>query len=134
MEVVPFARIQELVRLENVIEPVRESFKSYSLRRANIPPVLHLEMPECGGGALHVKTGYVPPHPFCIVKVASTFPHNSRLSPPRPSVNGMIAIFSVRDGDAVVILDDRAWITQMRTAGAGAVAVSLLGRPDSETL
>jgi ornithine cyclodeaminase len=134
MKTVGYEEIRERVRLENVIDPVRESFKSYSAGKANIPAVQHLEMPTCRSGALHIKTGHVEPFPFCLVKVASTFPENTREAPPKPSINGVIVVFSTHDGEPLAILEDRAWITQVRTAGAGAVAAELLGRPGSRTL
>ncbi|HEX9942697.1 MAG TPA: ornithine cyclodeaminase family protein [Thermoanaerobaculia bacterium] len=134
MRTVTYDEIRGLVRLEDVIEPVRESFKSYSLGRANIPPVQHLEMPARQHGALHIKTGHVEPFDFCLVKVASTFPENTRRTPPTPSINGVIMVFSAIDGEPLAVLEDRAWITQARTAGAGAVAAELLARPGAATL
>lgn len=134
MRTVGYDEIKERVRLENVIDPVRESFKSYSAGKANIPSVQHLEMPACRGGALHIKTGHVEPLPFCLVKVASTFPENTREVPRKPSINGVIMVFSTRDGEPLAVLEDRAWITQARTAGAGAVAAELLGRSGARTL
>ncbi len=131
---VTYDEIRELVRLEDVIEPVREAFKSYSLGRANIPPVQHLEMPNRQHGALHIKTGHVEPFDFCLVKVASTFPENTRREPPSPSINGVIMVFSAVDGEPLAVLEDRAWITQARTAGAGAVGAELLARPGAATL
>jgi len=134
MKTVGYEQIRDMVRLENVIDPVRESFKSYSSGKANIPAVQHLEMPACRNGALHIKTGHVEPLPFCLVKVASTFPENTREEPAKPSINGVIVVFSTLDGEPLAILEDRAWITQVRTAGAGAVAAELLGRPGARTL
>jgi ornithine cyclodeaminase len=134
MRTVGYDEIKKMVRLEDVIDPVRESFKSYSAGKANIPPVQHLEMPACRNGALHIKTGHVEPLPFCLVKVASTFPENTREVPPKPSINGVIMVFSTRDGEPLAVLEDRAWITQARTAGAGAVAAVLLGRAGARTL
>ncbi|HEX6899431.1 MAG TPA: ornithine cyclodeaminase family protein [Thermoanaerobaculia bacterium] len=131
---ITYDEIRGLVRLEDVIEPVRESFKSYSMGRANIPPVQHLEMPQRQRGALHIKTGHVEPLDFCLVKVASTFPENTRRVPPMPSINGVIMIFSALDGQPMAVIEDRAWITQARTAGAGAVAAELLARPGASTL
>ncbi len=134
MRTVSYDEIRGLVRLEDVIGPVRDSFKSYSLGRANIPPVQHLEMPKRQKGALHIKTGHVEPLDFCLVKVASTFPENTRRVSPSPSINGMIAVFSAVDGEPLAVLEDRAWITQARTAGAGAVVAELLARPGASTL
>ncbi|HEY0511510.1 MAG TPA: ornithine cyclodeaminase family protein [Thermoanaerobaculia bacterium] len=134
MRTITYEEIRSLVRLEDVIDPVRESFKSYSRGRANIPAVQHLEMPARKGGALHIKTGHVEPLDFCLVKVASTFPENTRRVSPTPSINGVIVIFSALDGEPLAVIEDRAWITQLRTAGAGAVAAEALARPDVRTL
>jgi ornithine cyclodeaminase/alanine dehydrogenase-like protein (mu-crystallin family) len=131
---VTYEEIRQLVRLEDTIEPVRESFKSYSQGAANIPPVQHLEMPQRKKGALHIKTGHVEPLDFCVVKVASTFPENTRREPPRPSINGVILLFNALDGEPLAVLEDRALITQLRTAAAGAVAAQALARPGAETL
>jgi ornithine cyclodeaminase len=131
---VTYEEIRNLVRLEDTIEPVRESFKSYSQGAANIPPVQHLEMPQRKKGALHIKTGHVEPLDFCVVKVASTFPENTRRVPPRPSINGVIMIFSALDGEPLAVLEDRALITQLRTAAAGAVAAEALAKPGAATL
>jgi len=134
MRTITYEEIKGLVRLEEVIAPVRESFKSYSRGGANIPPVQHLEMPQRQKGALHIKTGHVEPFDFCLVKVASTFPENTRQVPPRPSINGVIMIFSALDGEPLAVLEDRAYITQLRTAAAGAVGAQALARAGAETL
>jgi ornithine cyclodeaminase/alanine dehydrogenase-like protein (mu-crystallin family) len=134
MRTITYDEIRSLVRLEDVIEPVEAAFKSYSRGQANIPPVQHLEMPQRKKGALHIKTGHVEPFDFCLVKVASTFPENTRREPPSPSINGVIMIFSALDGEPLAVLEDRAWITQLRTAGAGAVAARALARPGAATL
>jgi ornithine cyclodeaminase len=134
MRTITYEEIRSLVRLEEVIAPVRESFKSYSRGGANIPPVQHLEMPQRQKGALHIKTGHVEPFDFCLVKVASTFPENTRKTPARPSINGVIMIFSALDGEPLAVLEDRAYITQLRTAAAGAVGAEALARPGAETL
>lgn len=134
MRTITYEEIKGLVRLEEVIAPVRESFKSYSRGGANIPPVQHLEMPQRQKGALHIKTGHVEPFDFCLVKVASTFPENTRQVPPKPSINGVIMIFSALDGEPLAVLEDRAYITQLRTAAAGAVGAQALARAGAETL
>jgi ornithine cyclodeaminase/alanine dehydrogenase-like protein (mu-crystallin family) len=134
MRTITYQEIRDLVRLEEVIAPVRESFKSYSRGGANIPPVQHLEMPQRQKGALHIKTGHVEPFDFCLVKVASTFPENTRRVPPKPSINGAIIIFSALDGEPLAVLEDRAYITQLRTAAAGAVGAQALARAGAETL
>jgi ornithine cyclodeaminase len=54
--------------------------------------------------------------------------------PPSPSINGVIVVFSAVNGEPLAVLEDRAWITQARTAGAGAVAAGLLARSGAATL
>jgi ornithine cyclodeaminase/alanine dehydrogenase-like protein (mu-crystallin family) len=134
MQLVPFERLQNLLTVESLLEPVREAFRAYSTGEANVPPVQHLEMPYCHGAALHIKSGHMPPHSFCLVKVASTFPENPNHTPPTPSLDGLIALFSTIDGRPLAIIEDHAYITHMRTATAGAIAAQLLARPQPRRL
>ncbi|MBI1380949.1 MAG: hypothetical protein GC161_07675 [Planctomycetaceae bacterium] len=134
MRTIEYDQIRAIATLANTIEPVRAAFRSYSAGVANVPQPQHLIMREPFNGALHIKSGHVPPHPFCLVKIASTFPGNQELSPSKPSINGLIAVFSSRDGEPIAVLEDRAWITQVRTAAAGAIATEMLATKDAKTL
>lgn len=126
VRVISFATISERLTVESILDPVRHAFISYSAGEANVPAVQHLEMPYREGGALHIKSGHVRVHDFCVVKIASTFPGNVRRDPPSPSLDGIIAIFSAIDGKPLAIIEDHAWITQLRTAAAGAIVAQLL--------
>jgi len=126
MRLVSFDALQPLLAVNAILDPVRNAFRSYSSGAANIPPVQHLEMPYNKRSALHIKSGHVRSHDFCVVKIVSTFPENARAQPPSPSLDGVLVIFSTANGQPLALIEDRASITQARTAAAGVIAAELL--------
>jgi ornithine cyclodeaminase len=134
MRLIEYNNIRSIVSVINSIDPVRESFQSFCRGEVNVPDIQHLEMPYAGSGALHIKSAHIKGHEYCLVKVASTFPDNIKSDPPKPSINGAIMLFSAVDGQPAALLEDRAWITQARTAAAGAVAAEALAPPSPRVL
>jgi len=61
-----------------------------------------------------------------VLKVASGFYDNPSLG--LPAGDGLILVFSQRTGTLELVLLDRCWLTDMRTAAAGAVAAKHLAR------
>ncbi|MGB1780232.1 MAG: ornithine cyclodeaminase family protein, partial [Longimicrobiales bacterium] len=68
----------------------------------------------------HIKYGSITDDDVWVLKVASGFYANPSLGLP-PS-DGVILIFSQQTGALELVLHDRCWLTDMRTAAAGAVA------------
>lgn len=127
MRLIPYETIRSIVTVESSLAAVREAFKCYCRGEVNVPKVQHLEMPYSKSGALHIKSAHIHGHKHCLVKVASTFPENAAANPPLPSINGAILILNALDGRPEALLEDRAWITQIRTAAAGAIAAECFG-------
>lgn len=67
------------------------------------------------------------------VKLVGVFPGNTALSPPQPSVQGLVALFDGRTGGPLATCDG-ASLTFRKTAADSALGVDLLARPDSEVL
>lgn len=134
MRIVSFPEVLQLLTLADTYNPVRESFKAYTSGLATIPRVQHLEMPYAEDGALHIKSGHIRGQQICIVKIASTFPANPSKVPPRPSIGGVIILFDVATGEPIALVEDRARVTQLRTASAGAVAARVFASQTSDTL
>jgi len=68
---------------------------------------------------------------YCI-KIASGFYENPKIG--LPSGDGMILLFDAKTGVPRSILVDRAFITNMRTAGAGALAARCLAKESVENV
>jgi len=67
------------------------------------------------------------------VKMVGVFPANLALTPPQPSVQGLVAVFDAATG-APVLAADGAAMTFRKTAADSALGASLLARPDARVL
>ena len=59
-----------------------------------------------------------------MIKIASGFPRNSDSG--LPNVNGMMLVFNQKTGEPMAILKDGAYLTDVRTAVAGAICAKYL--------
>ncbi len=111
--------IKELVDIPQLIEDIEAGFVLYSQGRVQVPPVgfLHFDDPP---GDVHIKYGSVTGGEFYVLKMASGFPNNVALG--QPVANGVILVFSQKTGALELVLVDECWLTDLRTAAAGAVA------------
>lgn len=109
---------------------VREAFVALATQAVSMPPVLRLDVPE-HNGEVDVKTAYVPGMDSFAIKVSPGFFDNPKRG--LPSLNGLMLAFSAETGLVKAVLLDEGWLTDLRTAAAGAVAADALARPDAST-
>ena len=93
-----------------------------------MPPVLHVELAE-RNAEMDVKTAYVPGLPSMALKVSTGFFDNPRRG--LPSLSGMMTLISTETGRVEAVLLDNGYLTDVRTALAGAVAADRLARADA---
>lgn len=122
---------EEIVRLldpEQLPDVLAEGFRAISAGSATAPARGDLDV----GGAGHLLTmpAFVPGQQFS-TKLVSIFHGNAAHG--LPSHMGLIVLMDPETG-AVSALMDAQHITAMRTAGAAALAATLLARPDARTL
>ena len=113
------------------IQAMERAFAAYATGKAQLPPVINLEVPE-QGGEVHIKTGHLSGGPYYAVKIASGFYGNSALG--LPSSNGMVLVFDSQTGAPAAFLLDNGFITDLRTAAAGALAAKYLARQQVNTV
>lgn len=121
--------IQSVLTLEDCISAVEGGFKAYNSSKANVPFPVALLVPDHSGD-IHIKPGYIEGTDTYTVKIASGFYDNPKLG--LPSSHGMLLVFDARTGYPLCIEVDRCFITDLRTAAAGAVAAKALARKDIE--
>jgi ornithine cyclodeaminase len=107
---------------------VEQCFAALATRPVVMPPILRLDLAE-RNGEVDVKTAYVPGIDSFAVKISPGFFDNPKRG--LPSVNGLMVLFSAETGLVEAILLDNGYLTDVRTAAAGAVAAKWLSRPDS---
>jgi ornithine cyclodeaminase len=122
-------RLYNLDQIRKTIEPLaviqgqEEGFVAYSEGRVVVPPVGYLHFEEVSGDC-HIKYGYIKGDEYFVVKIATGFYRNPELG--FPVGNGMMALFNQRTGQLEALLLDEGYLTDMRTAAAGAVAAKYL--------
>ena len=123
------ADLRALVPLDmDAIACVEDAFRALATKPVAMPPILRLDIPE-HRGEVDVKTAYVPGIDHFAIKISPGFFGNPALG--LPSTNGMMVVLSARTGLVQALLLDNGYLTDIRTAAAGAVAARHLSRPDS---
>jgi ornithine cyclodeaminase len=128
--------IRSLLDPRACIAVMGQAFAAYSTGKAQLPGVIHLDIPENDfsqkRGEIHIKAGYLHGGPYYAVKIVSGFPGNAKLG--LPANDGMIVVFDANTGAPAAFLLDNGFITDFRTGAAGAVAAKHLARQKIATV
>jgi len=123
------AELRRLVPLDlAAVDCIEAGFAALATRAVAMPPILRLDIRE-HRGEVDVKTAYVPGLDSFAIKISPGFFGNPALG--LPSTNGLMVVLSARTGLVEALLLDNGYLTDLRTAAAGAVAARHLARPDS---
>ena len=117
------AQIAQVIRPKEVIAAMERAFAAYSNGEAVIPPVGQLDF-ENPPGDCHIKYGYLKRGSTFTIKIATGFWKNPERG--LASSNGVVLVFSSETGELLTIFQDEGFLTDMRTAAAGAVAAKYL--------
>lgn len=118
-------QIRGLLDIGETIAAVEKSLADFSSGKIIQPDVVNLDLPQ-HRGEVHIKSAHIRGEEFYVIKVASGFYGN----PARglPAGNGLMLVFEAETGHPLALLFDNGYITEMRTAAAGAVAARHLAR------
>jgi len=124
--------IKECVQFNAELIPIIEdAFKSLSLGKTVMPPILRVDIKKFHGES-DVKAAYIEGLDSFAVKVASGFFNNPKLG--LPSSNGLMILLDSETGVIKSVLLDKGYLTDVRTAIAGAIASKYLSNPESSTV
>ena len=124
------ADLRAAVQLDRgAVACVEAAFTALATKQVVMPPILRLDIPA-HNGEVDVKTAYVPGLDSFAIKISPGFFDNPKVG--LPSVNGLMVLFSARTGLVEALLLDNGYLTDVRTAAAGAVAAKHLARPDAK--
>ncbi len=124
--------IRALVPLDlDALGAIERAFAALADRRADVPPIVGLFVPE-RGGEVDVKGAYIHGWPRMAIKIASGFYGNGALG--LPSGSGMMVVVSAETGFPEGVLLDNGYLTEARTGLAGAVAAKHLAPADVDTV
>lgn len=116
-------QIKTALDYSEIIGAIEEGFVLYSQNKTVVPSVGYLRF-ENGRADVHLKYGYIRDDDFYVVKIASGFYENPKIG--LPSSNGLMLVFSQKTGELLTILLDEGYLTDIRTAVAGAVVAKYL--------
>lgn len=121
--------LRRLVPLDlRAVECVEDAFVALASKPVAMPPILRLDVPD-HNGEVDVKTAYVPGIDGFAIKISPGFFDNPKKG--LPSVNGLMVYFSAETGLVEALLLDNGYLTDVRTAAAGAVAAKHLAREEA---
>lgn len=143
MQILTESELRQCVHLDlDALDAIDAAFTWLAHGRVTMPPILHLEVPgdeptpgadpaagaatgeQHKGGDVDIKTAAVQGLDRFAVKIAAGFYGNPRLG--LPSGSGMMVVLSAHTGFPVAVLLDNGYLTDVRTALAGAVAARYL--------
>ncbi|GAB5375551.1 MAG: ectoine utilization protein EutC [Acuticoccus sp.] len=123
--------LRRLVPLDaDAVACVDSAFATLAGGKVVMPPILSMPIAE-HNGEIDVKTAYVPGLPAFAVKMSPGFFDNPAKG--LPSTSGLMVVFSTETGMVEALLLDNGYLTDVRTAAAGAVATRHLAREDAAT-
>lgn len=113
---------------QDAVQCIEDAFHALATKRVVMPPILRLDIPE-HHGEVDVKTAYVSGLESFAVKIGPGFFDNPRIG--LPSTSGLMVVLSSTTGLVQAVLLDNGYLTDIRTAAAGAVAARHLARDDA---
>ena len=118
------SEIKKCIHLnEQLIPVIEDAFKNLARGKTTMPPILRLDIEKYHGES-DVKAAYIEGLDSYAIKVASGFFNNPKLG--LPSSNGLMILLDSQTGVLKSVLLDKGYLTDVRTAIAGAIAAKHL--------
>ena len=111
--------IKSLLKDVDINQAMEIGFKAYSNGQSVVPPVGELLFNNPPGD-VHIKYGYILDDDYYVIKIASGFYENPSLG--IASGQGLMLLFKQQTGQLAALLLDDGYLTDIRTAAAGALA------------
>ncbi|MCB1358643.1 MAG: cyclodeaminase, partial [Maritimibacter sp.] len=112
------------------VDVIERAFAALAAGDVVMPPILSMDLPQVNG-EVDVKTAWIPGFDGFAIKVSPGFFDNPTLG--LPSLNGLMILFSAATGLVEAVFLDNGYLTDIRTAAAGAVAARHLAPATVET-
>jgi ornithine cyclodeaminase len=125
------AQIKSVLKSIQAVPEIEKGFVAYSEGKAVIPPVGELQFKE-PPGETHIKYGYLLDDDYYVIKIASGFFESPTSH--RYTSDGLMLLFKKGTGELVCVLRDECYLTNVRTAAAGAVSAKYLAPKDVECI
>ncbi|MER9275498.1 ectoine utilization protein EutC [Mesorhizobium sp. M0643] len=130
LKILTEADLRRIVSLDlDAVKCMEDAFRALAVIDAvKMPPILRLDVPD-KRGEVDVKTAYIPGLTAFAIKISPGFFDNPKIG--LPSTNGLMVLLSSQTGSVQALLLDNGYLTDVRTAAAGAVAAKHLAQEDA---
>ena len=123
MKLIELDQIKAILSNIDIIPVIEDGFRAYSRGECIVPPVGELVFKDPPGD-VHIKYGYIISGDYYVIKIASGFYENHKRN--LPTSDGMMLLFNLQTGEPQGLLLDHCYLTDLRTAAAGAIAAKYL--------
>ena len=123
--------IQHVHLNEKLIPIIEEAFVSLSKGSVMMPPIMRIDIEKYHGES-DIKAAYIEGLDSFAIKIASGFFDNPKLG--LPSSNGLMVLLDSQTGIVKSVLLDEGYLTDTRTAIAGAIASKYLSNQNANTV
>jgi ornithine cyclodeaminase len=113
-----------------LVDVIEQAFMALGRGSVVMPPVMSMELAELEG-EVDAKTAVIPGFDYFALKVSTGFYRNAKLG--LPSLGGLMVLFSATTGRVEGTYLDNGYLTDLRTAAAGAVAARHMAPRQVET-
>ena len=123
--------LRQVVKVDQqAVAAIEDAFTWLAEDKVAMPPIMHIEVPEYEGD-VDIKSAYVSGLDRFAVKIGAGFFQNFKLG--LPNSPAMMVVISAKTGVVEAILLDNAYLTDVRTGAAGAVAARHLAPSEVTT-
>ena len=131
MRIVSLEEIKLVLPKIDLMQEIETGFSAYSNGEVVVPPVgeLNFDNPP---GDVHIKYGYIQDDDVYVIKIASGFYQNKLLG--LSNGQGMMLVFDQKSGKPIGLLQDEGYLTDVRTAVAGAICAKYLAPKNIEAI
>lgn len=117
------SQIKEALKNIDTLKAIEDGFVAYSQGKVVVPPIGEMIF-EYPPGDVHIKYGYITNDDYYVIKIAAGFYENVKLG--LPTQSGLMLVFKQKTGELACVLLDEGYLTNVRTAAAGAVVAKYL--------
>ena len=123
--------LDKLIDFDEVFEKTKKAYMLFSKGKTITPPFTVFTIPE-SKGSVHFKCGYVQGDTYFAMKYSGAFYGNEKLG--LSNFLGLFVVFNAKTGEVEAVIDDKGYLTDYRTAVAGAIATSSMANKNSKTV
>lgn len=123
--------LDKLIDFDEVFEKTKKAYMLFSKGKTITPPFTVFTIPE-SKGSVHFKCGYVRGDSYFAMKYSGAFYGNEKLG--ISNFLGLFVVFNAKTGEVEAVVDDKGYLTDYRTAVAGAIATSSMANKNSKVV